>query len=82
MRAILFVSFNAVLGVVPDKSLLDHVSAITGDKTGEQGTSDPPSVLSIGAGLSYQTKMRSSLSRPKGAKSRTSQNGCNATAFM
>ena len=51
MRAILFVSFNAVLGVVPDKSLLDHVSTITGDKTKEQGTSDPASVLSIGAGL-------------------------------
>ena len=30
---------------------------------------------------SYQTKMRSSLSRPKGAKSQTSQNGCNATAL-
>ena len=51
MRAVLFVSFNAVLGVVPDKSLLDHVSTITTDKTKEQGTSDPPSVLSIGPGL-------------------------------
>ena len=109
VRAILFVSFNAVLGFFPDKSLLDYVSTITGDKTKEQGTSDPPSVLSIGAGLppvsrklithiqagefvdmaellpdrmgitstpsflySRQARMRSSLSRLKGAKSRTS----------
>ena len=51
MHAILFVSFNVVLGVVPNKSLLDHVSTITGDKTKEQGTSDPPLVLSIRSGL-------------------------------